>query len=137
MKVYLFGSNSVGAIPSVVEKHLEDIIEQSKGNVEFILGDTTSADVAFQLVLSRIGARSKTTLYCIDTVRTNNFDFNTNIITNEEAEFTENNKYKTRKLCDECDFAIAVYDGKTKTTFDIISMLNMRNKPVYTYTLQI
>lgn len=137
MKVYLFGVNDIGAIPMAVEQHIEAIIAQTNGNVEFILGDTTGADIAYQLVLSRVGARSKTTLYCVDTVRTNKFDFKTNVLSSDEVEGGENTKYKTRKLCEDCDFAIALWDGKTKTTFDIITMLGMRNKHVYTYTLQL
>lgn len=137
MRVFLFGSNEIRAIPSVVENHIGDILKQTNGDVEFILGDTTAADVAYQLVLSRLGARAKTTLYCIETVRNNKFEFNTNVIPKDEVDNGETTKYKNRRLCDDCDFAIGLWDGKTKSTFDTITMLNMRNKHVYTYTVQV
>ena len=142
LKVFLFGSNTIGAIPAEVENHLKAIIEQSNGNVEFIVGDCDGVDSAFHMVLSRIGARSKSKIYCMDFARSKKFEIETVVFngTNEEGERLvgrELYEIKDKHMIEDCDFAIAVWDKKTKGTFNNITSLKVRNKPVYVYTLDI
>lgn len=131
MKVFLFGSHSIVGIPVDVEQHLRDIMEQTQGNVEFIVGDCRGIDESFHRVLSRIGARSKTTVYCMNFARTNKFDFATKVFDGEGLEGRDFYEFKDREMCRDCDFAIGLWDGKSKGTMKNVNLLKILNKPVY------
>lgn len=137
MKVMLFGSRAISTIPDVVVNQLEEIIRQTEGNVEFIVGDCIGVDVAFHAVLSRIGAGNKTLIYCTDYPRNNKFDLKTLIFSGEGLEGRELFEVKDKQMCDDCDFAIAVWDGKSRGSKTNIKNLSKSNKYVYDYKLHI
>lgn len=139
IKVYLFGSSSIGAVPEVIEEHLSKIIQQSRGHVEFLVGDSSGADSALHLSLSRVGAQSLSTIYCMDFARNNKFDFKIKTFEGKDEEGKdlvgrELYEIKDRHMIEDCDFAIALWDKKTKGTFNNINILKAKNKPVYIYT---
>lgn len=135
MKVFLFGSMSLGVVPQVVERQLNDIIEQTNGDVEFIVGDAHGMDSAFHLVLSRIGARGKTKVYGVNTIRNNRFDLSTIVVDGGELAGREMYELRDKELVKECDFAICVWDGESRGTLSNINSLKARNKPVYVYRI--
>lgn len=164
-RVFLFGSRDLSNIPDVIENHIKAILEQTNGEVEFIVGDASGVDSGFHKVLSAIGGRHKTKIYCMDKARHNNFElpvkiFYTNydednkkvIITdgsNVLDEITDINKvediqntrqyyeFKDRQMCKDCTFAICFWDGKSKGTFNNITRLKAQEKYVYVYQVQI
>ena len=162
-KVFLFGSRDIYGIPSVVVQHLENIMAQTNGEVEFIVGDAPGVDASFHKALSSVGAASKTTIYCMDTPRNNVYDLKTKIFKSEydpdtgvvtiaaDGEepviFTNINKpedlkfnrefyeFKDKKMRNDCTFAICIWDGKSKGTFTNINVLKAQNKYVYIYKI--
>ena len=160
-RVFLFGSREVYGIPDVVVQHLEEIIKQTNGEVEFIVGDAPGIDASFHKALSSIGAFSKTTIYCMDAPRNNTYDLKTKIfssmynpdtkeihsddgedikLTLDTIEKPDDLKYnrqfyefKDRQMRDDCTFAICIWDGKSKGTFTNINVLKAQNKYVYVY----
>lgn len=160
-KVFLFGSRDIYGIPDVVVQHLEKIIEETKGEVEFIVGDAQGIDSAFHKALSSIGALKQSTIYCMDSprhnvyeIKTKNFissyDPDTKIVSigaeGEEPVIIENiekpddlkynrafYEFKDKKMRDDCTFAICIWDGKSKGTFTNINMLSAQGKYVYIY----
>lgn len=136
MKILLFGSRDISYIPSTVAAQLEQLMNHGKGTVEFIVGDNAGIDSAFHYTLSKIGARSKTTIYGIDYIKNNKFDFNTRIFKSEDYEYEDDMyKFKDRQMADDCDIAIVLWDGKSKSVMNRIMLLNMRNKKVYQFNL--
>ena len=162
-KVFLFGSRDIYGIPSVVVQHLENIITQTNGEVEFIVGDAPGVDASFHKALSSVGAANKTTIYCMDTPRNNVYDLKTKIFKSEydpdtgvvtiaadgeePVVFTNINKpedlkfnrefyeFKDKKMRNDCTFAICIWDGKSKGTFTNINVLKAQNKYVYIYKI--
>lgn len=161
-RVFLFGSRNLYSIPETIEDHIRKIIEQTNGEVEFIVGDAGGVDDGFQRTLSALGGRNKTKVYCMDTARNNKFDLETKIFRtefNSDKEslkiYNENNElideifgikkeedkkitrdyyeFKDKQMCRDCTFAICFWDGKSKGTFNNITRLKAQNKYVYIY----
>lgn len=160
-KIFLFGSYDVYGVPSNVLDWLQEYVRQGH---EFIVGDGKGADSAFHKALSSVGA-DKVTIYAMDSARNNVYDFPVkSFITSfdEEAKqvaisATDNSvepfiiddvekaqdiplnrqwyEYKDRQLISDCDIAIGLWNGESKTALHIIQLLNIYNKPVYTFTV--
>jgi len=162
-KIFLFGSRDVYSIPKSIEDQLYELL-QTNPNLQFIVGDAAGVDSAFHKTLSAIGARSKATIYCMDTIRNNQFDLPVRVfkseldvenkkaivkneITGDEIVFDEVEKpedyiytrqyyaFKDKQMISECDMAIAVWDTKSRGTFTNINILKAQNKPVYVFTV--
>lgn len=59
---------------------------------------------------------------------------------NIEADVQNNREwyeYLNNKMIDDCDAAIILYDGESKTLKNIMQKINIKNKPCYTFTLQV
>lgn len=162
-KIMLFGSSTIFGVPADV---IEWIRQYSAQGHEFIVGDCKGADTAFQKVLSSVGA-SRVTIYCMDEARNNLYDFPVkSFITgyNEETKQVEivakdgstepfvidgvekamdipHNRqwyeFKDRFMIDECTMAIALWDGKSKGTLHNIQLMNIKNKPCYTFKIEV
>ena len=149
-RVFLFGSRDLVTIPPVIEQHLQAIMKETNGEVEFIVGDASGVDSGFHKVLPGIGARSKTQIYCMGHARHNTFElpvksFNTyydaenkrvtitdeqnNIVdevfdVEKEADIQNTRQYyefKDKQMCKDCTFAVCYWDGKSKGTFNNIT----------------
>lgn len=162
-RVFLFGSRDIYGIPDQVTQHLANILEQTNGDVEFIVGDAPGVDASFHKTLSSIGAASKTTVYCMDYPRNNTYDLKTKCFISsydpetkvvsigaegEEPVLIEGiekpddlrynrsfYEFKDKKMRDDCTFAICIWDRKSKGTFTNINVLKAQNKYVYIYTI--
>ena len=44
-------------------------------------------------------------------------------------------EFRDRQLISDCDIAIGLWNGESKTALHIIQLLNIYNKPVYTFTV--
>ena len=165
-KVFLFGSNSLYSIPEPIQTHISNILKETNGEVEFIVGDAGGVDSGFHQVLSALGGRHKTQIYCMDYARNNKFElpvktFKTtyDVNTKRVSIFDENDnlldevldvlnesdikntrqyyEFKDRQMCKDCTFAICFWDGKSRVTFNNITRLKAQNKYVYVYQAQI
>ena len=162
-KIMLFGSSTIFGVPSEASQWLEAYIAQGH---EFIVGDCKGADAAFHKALSSLGA-TNVTVYCMDEPRNNLYGFNVkSFITgyNEETKQVEiaakdgsietfiidnvekamdipHNRqwyeFKDKKMIEDCDMAIGLWDGKSKGTLHVIQLMNIYNKPCYTFTMEV
>ena len=165
-KVFLFGSRALGVIPDVIQNHISEIIKQTNGDVEFIIGDAGGVDSGFHQTLSALGGRRMTKVYCMDNPRNNKFDLETYIFKTTydldkkeikiydpsgieldsidgvlKAEDIKNTRqyyeFKDKQMCRDCTFAICYWDGQSKGTLRNIDRLKAQDKYVYVYTAQI
>lgn len=160
-KIFLFGSYDVYGVPSDVLTWIQEYVRQGH---EFIVGDGKGADAAFHKALSSVGA-DKVTIYAMDSARNNVYEFPVkSFLTsfNEETKQVEITaadnsiepfiiddvekaqdiplnrqwyEFRDRQLISDCDIAIGLWDGESKTALHIIQLLNIYNKPVYTFTV--
>lgn len=160
-KIFLFGSYDVYGVPSDVLTWLQEYVRQGH---EFIVGDGKGADAAFHKALSSVGA-DKVTIYAMDSARNNVYEFPVkSFLTsfNEETKQVEITaadssiepfiiddvekaqdiplnrqwyEFRDRQLISDCDIAIGLWNGESKTALHIIQLLNIYNKPVYTFTV--
>ena len=160
-KIFLFGSYDVYGVPSDVLTWLQEYVRQGH---EFIVGDGKGADAAFHKALSSVGA-DKVTIYAMDSARNNVYEFPVkSFLTsfNEETKQVEITaadnsiepfiiddvekaqdiplnrqwyEFRDRQLISDCDIAIGLWNGESKTVLHIIQLLNIYNKPVYTFTV--
>ena len=161
--IMLFGSSTVMGVPTEAIAWLDAYNKQGH---KFIVGDNKGACASFHKALSSIGAND-VTIYAMDAARNNLFKYpEKNFITGydevakkveitaadgstepfviddvEKAMDIPHNRqwyeYRDRKLIDDCDMAICLWDGKSKTESHIIQLMNIRNKPCYTFTLEV
>ena len=159
--VFLFGSRDIYGIPDVVVNHLRGILQETQGDVKFVVGDAPGVDAAFHKALSSVGAISKSTVYCMDYPRNNKYElpvkvfkseYNpdtqevtigadgeepvviTNIAKPDDLKYNRQfYEFKDKKMRDDCTFAICIWDGKSKGTFTNINVLKAQNKYVYVY----
>lgn len=162
-KIMLFGSSTVFGVPSDV---ISWLAEYTKQGHEFIVGDNKGACASFHKALSSVGA-DKVTIYAMDSARNNSYDFNVkSFITSydeeskkveitaldnsiepyiiddvEKAIDIQHNRYwyefRDRQLINDCDIAIGLWDGQSKTELHIIQLLNIMNKPCYNFTVKV
>lgn len=161
-KIFIFGSSSIKTIPYEIEQYILGLYSQGH---EFIIGDNKGVDSAVNMILSRVGAIEKTTVYAMDRARNNPFgakerifnvyhdenrkvasivDKDTNQIM-KEIEDIENvedipgNKqyyeFKDRLMMDECAIAMCIWDGESKRELHCIQLMNIKEKPCYVYKL--
>lgn len=135
MKILIFGSRDINYLPIQVTTELERLINNPK-KVEFIVGDNNGIDKVLHKDLSRLGAASRTTIYCVDYAKNNHFDFKVNALKTSDNEFeADMYKFRDRKMADDCDIAIVITNGESKSIKDKIALLNMRDKKVYTFMI--
>ena len=136
MKVYLFGAIDIPGVPPTVAYQLEKLINDTNGNISFIVGDNSGFDKQLHMTLSRLGMASKTEIYGVEYVKTNVFGFKEKILKQEENEFEPDMyKYRNRLFADDCDIAIVVWNGESKSIFERITLISIRNKPVYQFII--
>lgn len=160
-KILLFGSYDVCGVPGEVMTWLQEYIRQGH---EFIVGDGKGADSAFHKALSSLGA-DHVTVYAMDNARNNVYEYPVKKFktsydedTKQAAIFEDGSEkaeeiienvqkaqdipitrqwyeFRDKKLINDCDIAIGLWNGSSKTALHIIQLMNIYNKPVYTFTV--
>lgn len=158
--ILLFGSYNIQGVPSNVTAWLEEYARQGH---TFIVGDGRGLDSAYHKTLSSIGA-TNVKIYAMDNARHNIYDFPVERFltaydeqskqatiysesTNEVLEVIDNvvkvqdiqitrqwYEFRDKKMIQDCDMAICLFDGENKTALHMIQLMNIYNKPVYTFT---
>lgn len=165
-RVFIFGSRNLGALPDKIVNHIEAIIAQTNGNVEFIVGDAIGVDASTQKTLAMLGASANTKVYAMDRARSNIYelpvrlfksDYNeetqTVSFTNPEGEIIDTldgvkklediyaypsyYEIKDKQMCSDCTFAICFWDGESKGTQRNVNRLKAQGKYVYVYTARL
>lgn len=159
-KILLFGSPDIYGVPSNVVEWMQEYNRQGH---EFIVGDRKGADASFHKALSSLGV-TNAKIYAMQSVRNNDFDLpvktfltyydaETKQVTitcddnsvepfiiegvEKEQDIAYNRQwyeYRDKQLISDCDIAICLWDGESKTALHMIQLLNINNKPVYTFT---
>lgn len=160
--IMLFGSSSISAIPQQVVDWIYTYINQGH---TFIVGDRKGLDTLLHKYLSSLGAPN-VQIYCMDNARNNVYDFPVKkFLTSYDEEnkqvevYAEDGsieslvidgiekvsdislnrqwyEFRDRQMIKDCDIAICLWDGETKTTTQIVQLLNINNKPCYTFTVK-
>lgn len=159
--IMLFGSHTIFGIPQEVISWLQAYNEQGH---KFIVGDGKGSDSAFHKALSSIGAKN-VEIYAMDSARNNTYEYPVkSFITHyneatKQAEISASDnsieplvikgiekamdiphnrqwyEFRDRQLINDCSIAIGLWDGDSKSTSHIIQLLNIYNKPCYTFTI--
>lgn len=165
-KVFVFGSRDLSNIPQSIVNHIAQILEITKGDVEFIVSDAPGLATSFQKTIAMLGGMSKTTVYVLDNTKSNVYDMMEKKYTSVYKEDTKqvdivnpdgvvvstidgvnkpddiyaNPSYydvRDREMCNDCTFAICYWDGTSRGTLRNVDRLKAQNKEVYIYTAQI
>ena len=165
-KVLLFGSKDLSTIPQEMANHIAQIIEVTKGDVEFIVSDAPGIATSLQKLLAMLGCMNKTTVYTMDVTKNNTYDMperkftskhnadkqKTTIFNPEGEELAEiegvkneediyaNPAYydvRDKEMCRDCTFAICFWDGMSRSTLRNVDRLKAQQKAVYIYQAKI
>lgn len=161
-KIMLFGPYSSVGLPQEVIPWLQEYIAQGH---EFLVGDSKGFDSSVHRLLSSLGALDKATIYCMDDPRSNVYDLKVKSFVTDFSEerkqaiirAKDNSiepfviekieqamdipynrqwyEFRDRQMIKDCDIAIGVWDGESKTVTNIIQLLNIYNKPCYTFSI--
>lgn len=114
MRVVLAGSRKLDFLPDCVVSMLED---QIKSKVEFLIGDASGVDTAFQKFFQKRGY-SKVEIYSSATyVRTNLGRWSENIVeTTLKSVSNASHAFKDREMCKLADAGIFVWDQQSAGT---------------------
>ena len=159
--ILLFGSHEVYALPAEIANWLAQYSAQGH---TFIVGDRKGADAAFHKMLSSVGAQN-VIIYSMDKAKSNVYEFperefsttydptsgivevidkNTQTVMHtiegikKEMDIPVNREwyeFRDKQMIKDCDMAICAYFGESKTVDHMIQILNLMNKPCYTFNM--
>ena len=159
--ILLFGSHELYALPNEIMVWLQEYVNQGH---TFIVGDRKGADSAFHKALSSLGA-SNVKIYAMDSAKNNTYEFPVrSFVTTYDSQSktveiydkdTEEKmidisgvekemdipgnrqwyEFRDRQMINDCHIAICAYFGESKTVDHMIQILNILNKPCYTFNM--
>ena len=127
MIIFISGSKTINCLSGEVKKFLQGCAENGD---EFIVGDCSGVDKAAQTILSALGVK-KVTVYCSGKSPRNNVG-GWKVITLgvNNLKGYEYYRAKDKRMAEDSDFAVAVWDGKSRGTKNNIEEMKRLNKPV-------
>ena len=127
MKVFISGSKTINCLSDEVKKFLQDCAENGD---EFIVGDCSGVDKAAQDFFAESGVK-KVTVYCSGKRPRNNVGgWEVVALGVKDLKGYEFYRAKDIKMAEDCDFAIVVWDGKTRGTKNNIEEMQKLKKIV-------
>lgn len=164
LRVAIFGQGNTSVVPADMLNTMRAWIQQTNGNIEFLVPDGLRFDASVHHLLSGLGMKDKTIIFGIDRVRTNKFNMREKVykleyIPDEQRAYIlkddgtvgvewkdledvrsifDDRKYYTFKdsqICHFADAALIAWDGSNKTVSNLITMLKVQNKPVYIFNI--
>lgn len=162
-KILLVSSGGLPELPWNIENQIKNLMAQYP-DVQFIIGDRLSDNI-FNKALSGIGARSKSFVYYLDSLKRNNFDLNTwgfhseyiiengqaNIICDSNGEVVwevyglkseQDLPYKSdyynfimKQMIKDCSACICIWDGEDKRVMEYIKLLGIYGKECCLYRI--
>lgn len=157
-KIMIFGSSSIASIDANTQAYIQGFMQQGH---EFLITGVSDVDRSIALNLSRVGAFSNTTVHLLDGRGENKMGFNEKRFKTEydteKKEATIRNSETSevidiisgvdsievlkekpayymaikKYLAKECDAAVCIWDGKSKTEDSIITRLNVLGKSCF------
>jgi len=136
--VFLAGSRSLTHLDEMVKERLDNVVEKG---LAIVIGDANGADKAFQKYLANRNYR-RVTIYCSgDTCRNNLGDWSTQNVLGLPLVAAHSGPaaakavgraffaYKDRKMAEDADYGLLLWDGKSAGTMpNVIEMLRRRKK---------
>ena len=127
MKVFISGSKTIETLPERVKEYIANLAGNGS---EFIVGDCDGADKAAQDFLSALNVK-KVTVYCSGKrPRNNRGGWEVVALSVKGLKGYEFYHAKDIKMAEDCDFALAVWDGESRGTKANIDEMKRLNKPV-------
>ena len=127
MKVFISGSKTIETLPERVKEYIANLAGNGS---EFIVGDCAGADKAAQDFLSALNVK-KVTVYCSGKRPRNNVGgWEVVALSVKGLKGYEFYRAKDIKMAEDCDFALAVWDGESRGTKANIDEMKRLNKPV-------
>ena len=129
MKLFVSGSKSISVLSNEVKSILDEHIAR---DTEFLVGDCYGVDAAVQKYLESKGY-SNVTIYCSGETPRNNFVTGAKVHSCAEAAkgLTGSTFHyvKDIQMANDCDFALVIWDGKSKGSENNIKrILNLNKK---------
>lgn len=156
--IMLFGSTDIYTVPQEVQRAIADY---AQAGWKFIVGSRNGADTALHKELSALGARANTTILGLDEIYNNKWELNEYLfravydeeegmcyIVNPDEEPVHQFKvpniisiptspeyfnFLNQVMMDQCDFAICLWNGESKTELNNIRTFGIKNKPCYRF----
>ena len=126
MKVFIGGSKTIGKLS---ENAAETIAGVCGNGHEILVGDCYGADLAVQRFLEKRRYENVTVFTACPKARNNIGGWPERRIVTEQAGFPAH-RAKDKVMIEECDFAVMIWDGRTKGTGLNIDELNRNGKRV-------
>lgn len=130
MKIFIGGSKTIGRLSPRVKKAITDFMA---GGHDILLGDCYGVDLAVQHFLSESSYKKVTVYTACDKARHNTGAWNEKVIKTDKIGYSAH-RQKDKAMIEKCDFAMMVWDGKTKGTRANIEELKKVNKKVVVFS---
>ena len=124
MKIFISGSKELSSFPIEASNYIKNLCEKG---YEIIIGDCYGVDTVVQFLLEEIEYKNVTIYTAKNKARVNLGNWKEiNIITDSHGYKAQ--YYKDQAMIENCDFAIAIWNGKSKGTHNNIISLKIKNK---------
>lgn len=161
-KIMLLATSGVSGVPCEVSAWLSAYASQGH---EFITGDGKTTDGNFHKELAKLGLVDKSTIYCMDSPKSNLYDLKVRSFitsyneTSKQVEISDKDtneqmividgvekdldipynrewyEFRDRQMVRDCDMAIILMGTDSKSVNTVIRMMNILGKPCYTFQL--
>lgn len=132
MKVFIGGSKTIGKLS---DNAVETITEICGDRHEILVGDCYGIDLAVQRFLAELRYENVTVFTACPRARNNIGGWSERRIATKQAGFPAH-RAKDKVMIEECDFAVMIWDGKTKGTGLNIDELNRIEKRVVLFGIR-
>lgn len=132
MKLFIDGSKTIGKLP---DKAAETITAACRDSHEILIGDCYGIDLAVQRLLAELEYENVTIYTACPKARNNIRNWQEQRIATNQTGFAAHRE-KDQAMIGACDFAILIWDGKTKGTCANINELKRAGKRVIVFDLQ-
>lgn len=135
--IFIFGSRSITSLPDVVEEYIENTLDHSAYTVNVLIGDCDGVDSEVQKLLNEDDYEDVTVFTSGKTPRNFYGDgeyWKKECLNLSIESFDNDREYyacKDDKMIEDCNMAIAIWDGHSRASKNNIDKLIKLNKPVF------
>lgn len=129
--VFLSGSRRISRLNEEIRRRLHDIIQQ---NFRIVVGDANGADKALQKYFADV-SYPNVTVYCSGETCRNNLGSweSKKVLVDSHLKGREFYTQKDKKMADDADYGVMLWDGKSAGTLSNVVELLKRNKKALVY----
>lgn len=126
MKVFISGSISIKKLPRYAIEKIDSIINK---NFTVLIGDAKGVDLMTQKYLAKKNYKNVIVYFAGNKIRNNYGNWETKqILGNKNEKGRELYTLKDIEMAKDTDFGLMIWDGKSKGTFNNISVMKEKNK---------